>query len=114
MDALQPPSASTPAPSGGDVAVKRCPGSRRVSVRLTNGQVVNCDTRKVSFVGCACARGCMDQVDLIGKCIGFLSFELCLRHNYGFARIIGDTILATILAATLLMQQQTLGICQMR
>ena len=48
MDTLQPPSPV----SGGDVTVKQCPGSRRVSVRLTNGQVLNCDTRKVSF-GCS-------------------------------------------------------------
>ena len=76
MDALQPPSAPapTPAPPGGDVAAKRCPGSRRVSVRLTNGQVVNCDTRKVSFLRRVCRTaggGRTDQVDLIG-------FELCV------------------------------------
>ena len=47
MDSLQPP--SSPVAGGGDGAGKPCSaaGSRRVSVRLTNGQVVNCDTRKV-------------------------------------------------------------------
>ena len=46
MDSLQPPSSpgAAVAGGGGDTAGA---GSRRVSVRLTNGQVINCDTRKV-------------------------------------------------------------------
>ena len=81
MDSLQLPSASSPspAPPGVDAAPaanaaanaaaaararrrsSAASGSRRVSVRLTNGQVVNCDNRKV-----VCLVRSQDRVELIG------------------------------------------------
>ena len=70
MDSLQPPS-SPATGGGGDTAGA---GSRRVSVRLTNGQVVNCDTRKVlshliqvvqvdPFRKCGCSPTCSSSID---------------------------------------------------
>ena len=77
MDSLQLPSASSPSPApppGVDAAPaanaaaararrrsSAASGSRRVSVRLTNGQVVNCDNRKV-----VCLFRSQDRVELIG------------------------------------------------
>ena len=47
MDTLELPVSGDPAVKQSPTAPSSASSPRRVSVRLTNGQVINCDTRKV-------------------------------------------------------------------